>query len=271
MNKLYFVNMPSRINKFLAEHGVASRRAVDEMIVHGRIAINGSRIEKPGYIVKEGDSISIDGKAVSAETRRARIYILLNKPAGCITTSKDTHGRKTIFDYVKVKERIFPVGRLDKDTTGVLLLTNDGELANALMHPRHGVEKVYRAELNKPFAVSDKKLFEKGILLDNKKTARCATRFFHNNKRDVIITLHEGRNRQIHRMFNILGYMVQKLNRISYAGMNAGQLKQGEWRYLSNKEINSLRECNSIGSATFIWKSSNQSLSTSGRMERTLK
>lgn len=228
--------MPSRINKFLAEQGIASRRAIDGMIASGRITINGVVLSKPGYLVQASDAIAIDDKTVSAK-RKEQVYILLNKPAGCITTAKDTHGRKTVFDFVTVKDRVFPIGRLDKDTTGVLLLTNDGELANALMHPRHEVEKVYRAYLDKPFTASDKKRFESGVLLDDKKTARCITRFFRNDPRDVIITLHEGRNRQIHRMFNARGYTVKKLDRVSYAGLTAGRLKQGEWRYLAHKEL----------------------------------
>lgn len=228
--------MPSRINKFLAEQGIASRRAIDEMITHERITVNGDVLSKRGYCVQESDTIAIDGKTVSVR-RKEHVYILLNKPAGCITTAKDTHGRKTVFDYVKVKDRVFPIGRLDKDTTGVLLLTNDGELANTLMHPRHEVEKEYRAFLDRPFSASDKKRFESGVLLDDKKTARCITRFFRNDPRDVIIILHEGRNRQIHRMFNALGYMVKKLDRVSYAGLTAGRLKQGEWRYLTHQEL----------------------------------
>lgn len=233
--------MNLRINKFLAEQGIASRRAIDAMIGAGRITVNDIRLTKPGYLVQEGDRIAIDGKEIKRDRQKERVTILLNKPAGSITTASDTHGRKTVFDTIRVKERIFPVGRLDKDTTGVLLLTNDGELANALMHPRHGVEKVYRAFLNKPFASADKKRFESGVMLDGKKTTACKTRFFQNNPRDVIITLHEGRNRQIHRMFNMLGYRVQTLDRVSYAGLTVGRLAHGEWRYLTKKEISFLR------------------------------
>lgn len=236
-----------RINKFLAEQGVASRRAIDAMIGAGRITVNDVRLTKPGYLVQEGDRIAIDGKEIKRERLKEWVTILLNKPSGCITTASDTHGRKTVLDYVHVKERIFPVGRLDKDTTGVLLLTNDGELANTLMHPRHSVEKVYRAHLDKPFISPDKRRFESGIMLDGKKTASCKTRFFQNNPRDVIITLHEGRNRQIHRMFQTLGYTVQALDRISYAGLTVGRLKQGEWRNLVKKEISFLRNyCTTI-------------------------
>lgn len=233
--------MEIRINKFLADYGIASRRTIDSLIASGRVTINGVRLERPGYMVSDGDSIAIDGKRVEIKKKQASVTILLNKPSGCITTASDTHGRKTVLDCVRVKERIFPIGRLDKDTTGVLLLTNDGELANALMHPRHGVEKVYRALLNKPFISADRKRFESGIMLDKKKTAPCKTRFFQNSPRDVIITLHEGRNRQIHRMFTMLGYRVQALDRISYAGFTVGKLKQGEWRYLAQHELKHIK------------------------------
>lgn len=234
--------MTVRINKFLAEQGVASRRAIDTMIREGHIAVNGVRLEKPGALITEKDRITLDGRAVLRKQSAQPIVILLNKPTSCITTSRDTHGRKTVLDYIKIKERIFSIGRLDKDTTGVLLLTNDGELANTLMHPRHGVEKVYRAILNKPFVGADKKRFESGVMLDGKKTTPCKAQFFHNSPRDVIIALHEGRNRQIHRMFNIFGYRVQTLDRFSYAGLTAERLKQGEWRYLTKKEIDFLRK-----------------------------
>lgn len=232
--------MEIRINKFLADQGIASRRAIDKFISEKRITVNGTVIE-PGFKVKENDRIAIDGKIVPIETKKY-VYILLNKPPCCITTSRDTHGRKTVLDYVKIDTRVFPIGRLDKDTTGVLILTNDGDLANALMHPRQGVEKVYQAYLDRPLEDTDKKTFENGILLDDIVTAPCTTRFLGNTRRDVVVTLHEGRNRQIHRMFGSLGYVVQKLDRVRYLDLEAGSLTQGQWRYLSNKEIERLKK-----------------------------
>ncbi len=232
--------MPIRINKYLAECGVASRRAIDRLIAEKRIAINGVVLQKPGVLVKEGDSVTVDGKRIEERSKNA-ITILLNKPTGCITTSSDPQKRKTVLDYVQCGTRVFPIGRLDKDTTGVLLLTNDGELANKLMHPRYSAEKVYRAHLDKPFTETHKKRFESGVVLDDKKTTPCHTRFVGSNKRDVIVTLHEGRNRQIHRMFKALGYAVEKLERTSYASLTTHGLKQGEWRQLTNKDINRLR------------------------------
>lgn len=235
------MTMQARINKFLADRGIASRRAVDELIAQRRIAVNGVILEQPGTKVSEKDSITVDGKRV--ETRsRALVYVLLNKPLDCITTVSDTHGRKTVLDYVKTSERVFPIGRLDKDTTGVLLLTNDGDLANTLMHPRYSVEKVYRVGLDKPLTERDKKRFEAGIMLDDKKTAPCQAQYFRNEKKDILVTLHEGRNRQIRRMFSTLGYEVKTLDRTSYAGLIAGRLKRGEWRYLTAREIACLKK-----------------------------
>lgn len=233
--------MPTRINKYLADLGVASRRAIDELIAQRRIAVNGRILEQPGYQVEPTDVIAVDSKPVSLLTPHKR-YILLNKPTDCITTSSDTHGRNTVVDYIDIQERIFPVGRLDRNTTGVLLLTNDGELANALMHPRYSVEKVYRAYLDKPFTKNDRQRFESGVMLDEKRTAPCSTKFFRGNKKDILVTLHEGRNRQIHRMFQSFGYSVLRLDRISYAGLTVGEMQRGEWRELTVTELNKLKE-----------------------------
>ncbi len=241
--------MDVRINKFLADHGIASRRAIDTLISKKRIRVNGVILSKPGYIVHESDRITVDGKEIIKKQKK-NVYILFNKPSDCVTTVKDTHGRKTVLDYIQSDVRVFPIGRLDKDTTGVLILTNDGECAHTLMHPRYSVEKIYRAHIHKALGDEDKKLFEDGIVLKEQsarggpafggKTAPCKTSFFKKNRRDVVITLHEGKNRQIHRMFGALGYAVEKLERIRYAGLDAGDLKQGEWRHLTKKEAESL-------------------------------
>ncbi len=231
--------MEIRINKFLADHGIASRRAIDAWIADKRIAVNGIPLEKPGAKVKSSDIITLDGKRIIVETKK-HITILLNKPTDCITTTRDTHGRKTVLDYVKVRARVFPIGRLDKNTTGVLLLTNDGDLSNMLMHPRYAIEKIYRAYLDKPLDSRHKKEFGTGVVLDGKKTAPCTVCIVHGNKRDACVTLHEGKNRQIHRMFAALGYSVQKLERTRYAGLSAEGLQPGEWRYLEKKEVDQL-------------------------------
>ncbi|MBI4250392.1 rRNA pseudouridine synthase [Candidatus Uhrbacteria bacterium] len=234
--------MAVRINKYLASLGIASRRAVDSLIAARRISVNGHVLDQAGYQVQPADVIAIDGKKISSTHPRHR-YLLFNKPLDCITTRSDTHGRNTVLDYIDIKERIFPIGRLDRNTTGVLLLTNDGELANKLMHPRHGVGKAYRAYLDKSFTKKDRQHFESGIMLDDRKTASCSAQFFRGSKRDIIVTLHEGRNRQIHRMFQSLGYSVQRLDRISYAGLTAKGLQRGEWRELTKSEIQLLYHC----------------------------
>ena len=233
--------MATRINKYLAEYGIASRRAIDRLILEKRIRVNGVILEKPGCMIHDGDRVAVDGREL-VEKKKQSVVILLNKPLDCIVTAQDTHGRNTVLDFVKTSFRVFPIGRLDKNTTGVLLLTNDGDLANTLMHPRYSVEKVYRAILNQDFTEKSKKEFESGIMLDGKKTAPCTARFFKNDRRDVMITLHEGKNRQIHRMFGVLGYQVQKLERIRYAGFEVGELRPGEWRYLTMEEVKSLRQ-----------------------------
>lgn len=232
-------NMHIRINKYLADNGIASRRAIDKLISDGRITVNGVVLVKPGYIVKDEDVILFDGKKIKIGLKK-NVYILFNKPTGCITTNTDTHGRKTVLDYIGCGARVFPIGRLDKDTTGVLLLTNDGDLAHKLMHPKYSVEKIYQAYLDKPLTSEHKKRFESGIMLDAKKTTPCVVKYVDSAKRDVVVTLHEGRNRQIHRMFNILGYKVERLDRTCYAGLGFGSVKRGEWRNLTDKEINKL-------------------------------
>ena len=232
--------MNVRINKFLADHGIASRRAIDNLIMERRVTVNGEILEKPGRLISDDDRVAVDGKEIVRKAKNS-VFILFNKPLNCITTVKDTHRRRTVLDYVQIDARVFPVGRLDMNTTGALILTNDGDVAHALMHPRYVVEKMYRAYISKVFTDDDKKIFESGMDFDGTKTAACSVRFVSNNKRDVIIALHEGKNRQIHRMFGALGYSVQTLERVSYAGLDTKGLQQGEWRYLTEKEIESLR------------------------------
>lgn len=232
--------MPIRINKYLADHGIASRRAIDALIAQKKISVNGIVLDKPGMKVGEDDVIEIDGKRIGSKEKKY-LYILLNKPAECITTSSDPQGRKTVLDYVRCGTRVFPVGRLDKNTTGVLLLTNDGELANKLMHPKYSVGKIYKALLDKPLTAKDKKKFESGVTLDGKVTARCLVRYMRGDMKNVLVTLHEGMNRQIHRMFKSLGYPVIQLERIQYAGLTARGLARGEWRHLTYKEIDQLK------------------------------
>lgn len=227
-----------RINVFLASQGIASRRAIDHLIKDGKIEVNGITLTRLGYKVQSTDRITVGGKEVLRSSLKS-IVILLNKPAKTITTTHDTCGRPTVMNLVKCDMRVFPIGRLDKDTTGVLLLTNDGILAHHLMHPSREIKKTYRAHINRALSLSDQDSLRCGVMLDGRRTAPCVV---HVNKerRIITISLHEGRNRQIHRMFRVLGYRVDKLDRICYAGLSVGSLKRGEWRMLTEDEIRKL-------------------------------
>ncbi|MEN3037801.1 MAG: pseudouridine synthase [Candidatus Kryptonium sp.] len=230
-----------RLNKYLAMCGVASRRKADELIQQGRVAVNGQIVTQLGVKINpQKDKVTVDGKPIKYEEKL--VYIVLNKPKDCITTVKDEKGRRTVIDLVKVKYRIFPVGRLDRNTTGVLLLTNDGELAYRLMHPKYKVEKAYKVEIDKPIKPEDIEKLKHGIMLDGRKTEACDVYILPNSQRKEIgITIHEGRYRQIRRMFERLGYKVKKLHRVSFGGITVSGMKRGEWRYLTEKEIKKLK------------------------------
>lgn len=230
-----------RLNKYLAMCGVASRRKADELIQQGRVAVNGEVVTQLGVKINpQKDKVTVDGKPVKPEEKL--VYIVLNKPKDCITTVKDEKGRRTVLDLVKVKQRIFPVGRLDRNTTGVLLLTNDGELAYRLMHPKYKVEKAYKVEIDKPIKPEDLEKLRRGIMLDGRMTEACDVYILPNSdKKEIGITIHEGRYRQIRRMFERLGYKVRKLHRVSFGGITVSGMKRGEWRYLTEKEIKKLK------------------------------
>ncbi len=232
---------PIRLNKYLAMCGVASRRKADELIQQGRVAVNGQVTTQLGVKINpQKDRVTVDGKLVKPEEKL--VYIVLNKPKDCVTTVKDEKGRRTVLDLVKVKQRIFPVGRLDRNTTGVLLLTNDGELAYRLMHPKYKVEKAYKAEIDKPIKREDLEKLKRGIMLDGRMTEACDVYILPNSdNKEIGITIHEGRYRQIRRMFERLGYKVRKLHRVSFGGITVSGMKRGEWRYLTEKEIKKLK------------------------------
>jgi len=230
-----------RLQKFLAEAGVASRRKSEELILQGRVEINGRKITVPGCKVSESDIVKVDGKVVRQEKKK--VYIMLNKPVGYVTTTKDQFNRKTVLDLVTgVEERIFPVGRLDYDTSGLLLLTNDGELANRLTHPRYETEKVYHAKIDGRIDENVIRAFEKGIRLEDGITApaRIRTLEIYEKNSLVEVRIHEGRNRQIRRMFNALNYIVLRLKRVAFGPLKLGGLKEGDWRYLTPEEIRML-------------------------------
>ena len=233
---------PVRLNKYLSDAGVCSRRKADELIAAGRVAVNGKPVVTLGVKVDPArDKIFVDGR--QAVVLDEPVYLLLNKPHDCITTAKDERGRRTVMHYVRVRERVFPVGRLDRQTTGVLLLTNDGELAHALMHPRRGVEKGYEAVLDRPLAPGDAASLAAGIRLAEGVTKPADVMILKGGKEyRVGIVIREGKNRQVHRMFSGLGYEVAKLDRVSYAGITYRGLKRGEWRHLTTAEVARLRK-----------------------------
>jgi 23S rRNA pseudouridine2605 synthase len=234
-----------RLNKFLATAGVASRRKADLLIKEGNVSINGRPVRDMGIKVNPlRDRVFVNGKQVSVLD--APVCIVLNKPKDCITTVSDEKGRPTVMDYVKVKTRVFPVGRLDRNTTGVLLFTNDGELANRLMHPRYEVKKAYRVTLDRILKDSDADRLRTGVKLDDGITTGADVHIFPGGRKRVVgVVIHEGRNREVRRMFEKLGYDVKRLDRVAYGDITVEGMRRGEWRYLTKNEVSRLRS--SIG------------------------
>ncbi|MBL7074314.1 rRNA pseudouridine synthase [candidate division KSB1 bacterium] len=233
-----------RLNRFLAQTGVASRRECDRIIRQGRVSINGKVVREPGTQVDgEKDGVSLEGQVIIEPG--PPVTILLNKPQGVLCTVRDDWDRSTVVDLVGRPERLFPIGRLDLDTEGVLLLTNDGDLAFRLTHPRFEVEKVYRVLLDREPEVKDLEIIRNGILLGDKKTAPCEADFKGGRNRVgcwVELHLHEGRKRQIKRMFAALGYGVLSLKRTVFAGLTGVGMATGEWRVLNAEEMDKLRK-----------------------------
>jgi 23S rRNA pseudouridine2605 synthase len=227
--------VPVRVNRYLASTGLGSRRAVEDLVRAGRVTVNGE-VADLATRVSDGDDVRVDGKRVRPETP---VTVLLNKPRGVVTTASDPHGRPTVTGLVEAGARLFPVGRLDRDTTGVILLTNDGELADLLMHPRHGAAKTYRARVSGEPAEGALDRLRAGIELDDGPTAPADVT--SRGAGVVDITIREGRNRQVRRMFAAIGHPVIHLDRRVYAGLTAGRLARGEWRALTPAEIEALR------------------------------
>lgn len=226
-----------RLNKYLSNAGVCSRREADVLIQTGVVAINGEIITELGYKIKPGDVVQYDGETINAETKR---YVLLNKPKGFITTMDDPYGRKTVMSLVRkaCRERVYPVGRLDRDTTGLLLFTNDGDLAKKLTHPRHRAMKIYHVELNKPVKKEDLDKLIAGIDLEDGKTNFDAAAYVKDgNSKEIGVELHSGKNRIVRRMFEAMGYEVVKLDRVQFAGLTKKDLPRGLFRHLSEKEV----------------------------------
>jgi len=234
-------NEPVRINKFLADAGVASRRKVDELILQGVVKVNGKLVEEPGVKVTKSDFITVNGDPV--KEIKHNIYILLNKPKNTITTTNDDLNRKTVLDIVKKHSRIFPVGRLDRNTTGVLLLTNDGELAYRLTHPKFEVERTYSVKLDKVLNTTHAQSISEGVTLeDGDVTAPCEVFIHPEDKTKLMITLREGKNREVRRIFELFGYEVKQLDRKVFAGLTYKGLEKGDYRHLTKSEVLSLNK-----------------------------
>ena len=234
-------NDPIRLNKFLANAGVCSRREADEFITAGVVSVNGVVVTELGTKIKRGDEVKFHDQAVSIERK---IYVLLNKPKDTVTTSDDPQARRTVMDLVKgaCDERIYPVGRLDRNTTGVLLLTNDGDLASKLTHPKYLKKKIYHVHLDKNLTKADMEQIAAGIQLDDGEIHADAISYTDDFKKDEVgIEIHSGKNRIVRRIFESLGYKVVKLDRVFFAGLTKKGLRRGEWRYLTEQEVNFLR------------------------------
>ncbi len=230
-----------RINRYLSMCGITSRRKAEDLVTEGRVAINGVRISSLATTLVPGrDRVFVDGQEVALVD--ALIYLALNKPKDTITTMSDERGRTTVMDHVHSRKRVFPIGRLDRNTTGVLLLTNDGEFAHRLMHPRYGIPKAYRVTCSEVVTREHLQALAEGIQLDEGRTAPAELLSIPGGKgREVGITIHEGWNRQVRRMFEALGYTVDKLDRVAYGPVTTEGLPRGTTRALTPQEIRTLR------------------------------
>ena len=229
-----------RLNKYLADCGVGSRRECDRLIADGVVKING-KIATLGATVSENDRVTVNDKRVG--DKQKNYYLMLHKPKGYVTTVKDDLGRKTVMDLIDVKARLYPVGRLDYDTEGLLILTNDGDLANRLTHPRNEVNKTYIARISGVLAEKERIQLEKGVLIDGVKTAPARVKILKQDQHHTRceVTIHEGRNRQVKKMFEAVGKEVEFLKRVAVGELRLGGLKRGEYRFLNDYEIDYLK------------------------------
>jgi 23S rRNA pseudouridine2605 synthase len=231
-----------RLNKYIAMAGVASRRASDELIQTGAVQVNGVVVTELGSkVIPSRDRVFVRGEEVTIEEKK--VYIVLNKPKDAITTLSDEKGRTTVMQFVRVKQRVDPIGRLDRNSTGVLLFTNDGEFANALMHPKLEVEKIYRVTVDKPMTRQDLTKLKRGVGLADGLAAADEVEFIDGGARKkILVALHEGRNREVRRMFEAIKFDVRQLDRVSFAGITPLGLPRGEWRHLHRTEVDSLKK-----------------------------
>lgn len=230
-----------RLNKYIANSGVCSRREADTYIEHGSVEVNGNLVTEMGYKVQPDDVVRFDGTSITPEQKK---YVLLNKPKNYITTMDDERGRKTVMDLISnaSKERIYPVGRLDRNTTGLLLFTNDGDLAKKLTHPKHNVRKLYHASLDKKLDLKDLEKLRGEVIIEGKKVFIDAVSYVDGQpKSEIGIEIHSGRNRIVRKIFEHLGYKVNKLDRVIFAELTKRNLPRGRWRELTNQELSNLQ------------------------------
>ena len=230
-----------RLNKFISNSGICSRREAHTYIEHGSVTVNGKLVTEMGYRVKSGDEVRFDGSLISPEKKR---YVLLNKPKNYITTMDDDRGRKTVMDLVQnaTGERIYPVGRLDRMTTGLLLFTNDGDLAKKLTHPKHHIRKLYHASLDRKLDLKDLERLRGDVIIEGRKVFIDAVSYVEGqNRTEVGIEIHSGRNRIVRKIFEHVGYKVTKLDRVIFAELTKKNLPRGRWRELTKQEIFNLQ------------------------------
>ena len=229
-----------RLNRFIANSGICSRREADEYIQQGLISINGQVVTELGTKVFQNDEVRFDNQIIKGEEK---VYIVMNKPKNCVTTTDDPHARKTVMDLIagKCPQRIYPVGRLDRDTTGVLLLTNDGELTEKLTHPSYNKKKIYHVFLDRKLSQADFEKILKGIYLDDGFINADSMSYIDGDQTQLGLEIHSGRNRIVRRIFESLGYRVDKLDRVYFAGLTKKNLRRGQWRFLTDKELAILR------------------------------
>lgn len=238
-------NEPMPLNKFIAHAGVCGRREAAELIKQSHITVNGNIIAEPGFKVSEADNVKYKGKRLLLKANP--VYILLNKPKDYITTLEDPRGRKTVIELVKgaTLERVYPVGRLDRNTTGVLLLTNDGELAQKLTHPSYEIKKIYEVTLHKDVSKKDIEKLVNGVTLEDGLATADAVSYTDDKSKNVVgIEIHNGKNRIVRRMFEHLGYTVEKLDRVLFANLTKKNVPRGKWRMLNEKEVRLLKYMN---------------------------
>lgn len=231
-----------RLQKYMASCGVASRRKAEEMIAAGLVTVNGAVVTEMGTQVEEGDAVCVEGKRICPESQKK--YVMYHKPAGEVTTVSDPEGRACVLDHFRdFPVRLYPVGRLDYDSEGLLLLTNDGALTERMLHPSHQVDKTYLARVSGEVTMDEVRLLRQGVLLDDHKTSPAKVRVLklETFATQMLVTIHEGRNRQVRRMFEAVGHQVLQLRRVRFGPLELGDLKRGQWRELTEEEIRKLQ------------------------------